>query len=126
MVITNKQKTCLVKFRTGQCMGHARKQLFFGRNSYPSNACPICNSLEANTWLHVLLECKQQHIHVLITNRHNRSVWEIHKLLVSNKVTRHYILMNAGIYNELPQENTIPTWLLIYMHMRHPKMPLQR
>ena len=73
-VITDKQKTCLVKFRTGQYMGHARKQLFFGRNAYSSNTCPICNSPEADTWLHVLLKCKQQHIHALITNRHNKTV----------------------------------------------------
>ena len=111
-IITYKQKTCIVKFQTGQYMGHAQKQLFFGRNAYPSNTCPICNSFEADTWLHVLLKCKQQHIHTLITNRHNKAVWEIRKLLVSNKVTRHYILMNACTYNELPQENTVPTWLL--------------
>ena len=93
-------------------MGHARKQLFFGRIAYPSHTCPICQSHEADTWLHVLLKCKQQHIHALITNRHNKAVWEIRKLLISNKVTRHYTLMNAGIYNNSPQENTIPPWLL--------------
>ena len=111
-IITDKQKTCLVKFRTGQYMGHARKQLFFGRTAYPSHTCPICNSSEADTWLHVLLKCKQQHIHALITNRHNKAVWEIRKLLISNKITRYYTLMNAGIYNDSPQENTVPTWLL--------------
>jgi ribonuclease HI len=58
-IITDRQKTCLIKFRTGQYMGHARKQLFFGRTAYPSHTCPICNSLEADTWLHVLLKCKQ-------------------------------------------------------------------
>jgi hypothetical protein len=73
-VITDKQKTCLVKFRTGQYMGHARKQLFFGRTAYPSITCPICNSPDADTWLHVLLKCKQQHIHALITTRHNKVV----------------------------------------------------
>ena len=26
------------------------------------------------TWLHVLLKCKQQHIHALVTNRHNKAV----------------------------------------------------
>ena len=112
LIITNKQKICLVKFRTGQYMGHARKQLFFGRNAYPSSTCPICNSLEVDTWLHVLLKCKQQHIHALLTNKHNKAIWEIRKLLVSNKATIHYVLMNAGTYKELPQENTIPTWLL--------------
>jgi hypothetical protein len=111
-LITDRQKTCLIKFRTGQYMGHARKQLFFGRTAYPSHTCPICNSVEADTWLHVLLKCKQQHIHALITNRHNKAVWEIRKLLVSNKITRHYILMNAGTYNDHPPENTVPTWLL--------------
>jgi hypothetical protein len=111
-IITDRQKTCLVKFRTGQYMGHARKQLFFGRAAYPSHTCPICNSVEADTWLHVLLKCKQQHIHALITNRHNKAVWEIRKLLVSNKITRHYILMNAGTYNDRPPENTVPPWLL--------------
>ena len=119
--ITNKLKTCLVKFRTGQYMGHAKKQLLFGRTAYPSHTCPICNSLEAYTWLHVLLKCKQQHIHALITNRHNKAVWEIRKLLISNKITRHYTLMNACIYNDSPQENTVPH----DPHMRHPKMSLQ-
>ena len=110
--ITDKQISCLVKFRTGQYMGHARKQLFFGRTAYPSHTCPICNSHEADTWLHVLLKCNQQHIHALITNRHNKVVWEIRKLIISNKITRYYRLMNAGIYNDSPQENTIPAWLL--------------
>ena len=55
-------------------MGQARKQLFFGRTAYPSHTCPICHSTEADTWLHVLLTCKQQHIHALITNRHNKAV----------------------------------------------------
>ena len=93
-------------------MGHARKQLFFGRIAYPSHTCPICNTQEADTWLHVLLKCKQQHIHALITKRHNKAVWEIRKLLISNKKTRYYTLMNACTYNELPQENTVPPWLL--------------
>ena len=88
-------------------MGHAWKQLFFGKDAYPSHTYPNCNSSEADTWLHVLLKCKQQHIHALITKRYNKAVWEIRNLLISNK-----ILMNTGTYNELPQENTIPTWLL--------------
>ena len=107
-----KQKTCLVKFRTGQYMGHARKRFFFGRIAYPSHTCPICNTLEACTWLHVLLKCKQQYIQALITKKHNKAVWEIRKLLISNKITRHYTLMNACIYNDSPQENRVPTWLL--------------
>jgi hypothetical protein len=39
--ITDKRRTCLVKFWIGQYMGHAHNQLFFGREAYPSNTCPI-------------------------------------------------------------------------------------
>ena len=38
--ITDKQKTCLVKFQTGQYMGHARKQLFFWHRSLPIKNVP--------------------------------------------------------------------------------------
>ena len=79
--ITDKQKTCLLKFRNGQYMGHARKQLFFGREAYPSKTCHVCISLEVDTWLHVLLKCKQQHMHALITKKHNKIVWELRKLI---------------------------------------------
>jgi hypothetical protein len=96
------KKTCLVKFRTGLYMGHARKQLLVGREAYPSNTCPIYNSLDADAWLHVLFKCKQQHIHVLITKRHNKAVWEIRKIIISNKISRHYTFINAGTYNGLP------------------------
>ena len=82
-------------------MGYARKQLFFGREAYPSNTRPICNSSDANTWLHVLLKCKQQHIHALITKRHNKAVWEIRKFIIFNKISRHYTL-NRGTYNRQP------------------------
>ena len=34
--ITDTQKTCLIKFRTGQYMGSFRKQLFFGVERFPS------------------------------------------------------------------------------------------
>ena len=42
--ITDSQKTCLIKFRTGQYMGNARKQTFFGHARFPSISCSICNS----------------------------------------------------------------------------------
>jgi hypothetical protein len=47
--ITDKQKSCLIKFRTGTYMGNAQKQLFFGRQTHPSITCPICNSYEPDT-----------------------------------------------------------------------------
>ena len=70
-------KKCLVKFQSKLYMGHAQKQLLFGKEDYPSKTCPNCNSLDADTWLYVLFKCKQQHIHALITKMHNKIVWEI-------------------------------------------------
>jgi hypothetical protein len=83
--ITDKQKSCLVKFRTRTYMGHAGKQLIFGRQRYPTITCPICNSYEPDIWLHKLLTCRQQHICSLHIKRHNKDVWEIRKLLISSK-----------------------------------------
>ena len=110
--ITNKQKSCLIKFRTGTYMGNARKQMFYGRQRYPSITCPICNSCELDTWLRVLLTCKQQHIHSLRVKRHNKAVGEIRKLLISSEKSRCFTLMNVGTFNNNPKENTIPSWLL--------------
>ena len=95
-------------------MGNARKQLFFGREAYPSITCSICNSLEPDTWLHVLLNCKQSHIHALRTKRHNKVVWTLRKLIVSSEQSRYYILMNVGTFKDNPSENTVPPWLLLY------------
>ena len=36
LTIAHKQETYLVRFQTRQYMGHAWKQLFFGREAYPS------------------------------------------------------------------------------------------
>ena len=93
-------------------MGNTRKQLFFGREAYPSITCSICNSLELDTWLHVLLNCKQNHIHAFRIKRHNKAVWVLRNLIVSSKHSRCYILMNARTYDNNPPKNTIPPWLL--------------
>ena len=83
-----------------------------GRQTYASTMCPIYNLYEPDTWLHVLLTCKQQHIHSLHVKRHNKIVWEIRKLLISSEKSRSYILMNVGTFNNTSQENTVPNWLL--------------
>ena len=110
--ITDKHKSCLIKFRTGTYMGNARKQLVFGHQRFPSITCPICNSLEPDTWLHVLLTCKQQHLHSLRVQRHNKAVREIRKLLLSSEQSRCFTLRNANTFNNNPQENIVPNWLL--------------
>ena len=93
-------------------MANARKQLFFGREAYPSITCSICNSLKPDTWLHVLLNCKQSYIYALCTKRHNKAVWALRNFLVLSKHSTCYILMNVGTFNDNPLENTVPTWLL--------------
>jgi len=94
-------------------MGNARKQLLFGRERFPSISCSICNSADAHTWLHALLKCSSHHhIHTIRVKRHNKAVWEIKKLILSLQKSRCYTLMNAGTFNNNPQENTVPPWLL--------------
>ena len=93
-------------------MSNAQKQLFFGREAYPSITSSICNSLEPNMWLHILLNCRQSHIHALRTKRYNKAIWALRKLIVSSKHSKYYILMNARTFNDNPLENTVPLWLL--------------
>ena len=93
-------------------MGNARKQTFFGHAWFPSISCSICNSTNPDTWLHVLLHCQNRYIHGLIVKRHNEAVWEICKLIITSNISRCFIQMNAGIFNDKPQENTVPSWLL--------------
>ena len=93
-------------------MGQAIKQTFFGRQRFLTITYPICNSYKPDTWLHVLLTCKHQHIHSLHVKIHNKAVWEIRKLLISSENPRCYTLMNADTFDDDPQENTVPNWLL--------------
>jgi hypothetical protein len=75
-------------------MGNARKQLFFGPQRFPSITCSICTSPEPDTWKHVLLHCRQR------------------SLLTHSKVSRSFILTNAGTFQNNPPENMVPAWLL--------------
>jgi hypothetical protein len=68
--------------------------------------------IQPDTGLHILLCCKEPHIHKLRINRHNKVVQEIRKLLISNAKSRCFILTNAGKIDGQPQENTVPNWLL--------------
>jgi hypothetical protein len=106
--VTNSQITCLLKFCYNQYMGNARKQLFFGPILYLSITCSVCNSLEIDTWPHVLLSCTNPYIHAFRIKCHNKLVSEIRKLLVSSSYSCSYILMNAGIHDTKPPDNTVP------------------
>jgi hypothetical protein len=63
--VTDSQIFCLLKFQYNQYMGNACKQLFFGPILYLSITCSICNSPEIDTWLYVLFNCTNPHIHAL-------------------------------------------------------------
>ena len=110
--ITGAQKTNILKFRTCQYMGNARKKLFFGRERFLSIICSICNSVDADTWLHLLLKCTHHHIHAIRVKRHNKTIGKLRKLILSSQKSRCYTLMNAGAFNNNPQENTVPPRLL--------------
>lgn len=48
--------------------------------------------------------------HQLLHVHHQISRRNMYKLSISNKISRHYTLMNACTYNRLPQENTVPLY----------------
>jgi hypothetical protein len=68
--------------------------------------------IQPDTWLHVLLCCKEPNIHRLRISRHNKAVHEIRKLLISNTKSRCFTLINARKSDGQTQENTVPNWLL--------------
>jgi hypothetical protein len=92
-------------------MGNARKYLFWNK-LFPNINCSLCRMTQPYTWLHILLCCTEPHIYKLCINRHNKAVYEIHKLLISNTKSRCFILVNVGKFDGQTQENTVPNWLL--------------
>jgi hypothetical protein len=110
--VTDSQITQLLKFRYGQYMGNARKHLFWNE-LFPNINCSLCRMTQPDTWLHILLCCTEPNIHKLRINRHNKAVYEIRKLLISNTKSRCLTLVNADKSNGQPQENTVPNWLLL-------------
>jgi hypothetical protein len=111
--ISETQIKQLLKFRTNQYMGNARKYLLWFIR-YSTINCSLCNTNAVDTWLHVLLACPQPHLYALRIKRHNKAVWEIRKLLISSPLSRCMMLMNAGYYNKNPPDNIVPSWLLPY------------
>jgi ribonuclease HI len=109
--ISESQIKQLIKFRTNQYMGNARKHLFWPLR-YPNITCSLCSTNEVDTWPHVLLKCPQPHLHALRIKRHNKVVWELRKLITSSPTSRCMILMNVGYFNNNPPDNTVPQWLL--------------
>lgn len=51
----------------------------FGKEPCPLRLYPICNSLDIDASLHMLLKCKQQYIHAQIKNRYNKSCLQTKK-----------------------------------------------
>jgi hypothetical protein len=59
--------------------------------------------------------CPQPHLHALRIKHHNKTVWEIHKLLLSSPLSCCLILMNAGSFNNKLPDSTVPSWFLPYI-----------
>ena len=93
-------EACLLTLRYGQYMGNGRKELFLGREMYRSITCCICNSVEPQISLHVLLNCRESRIRDLGSERHNKAVWAVRELPIKSKHCRCYILMNVGTFND--------------------------
>ena len=109
--ISETQIKQLIKFRTNQYMGNARKHLLWPLR-YSNIACSLCTTNYVDTWPHVLLNCPQPHLHTLRVKRHNKAVWELRKLLISSPISRYMTIMNVGYFNSNPPENTVLAWLL--------------
>ena len=99
-LMNDSREAWLLTLRHGQYMGNGIKELFLGREMYRSITCCICNSVEPQTSLHILLNCRISCIHDLGRERHNKAVWAIRKLPIKSKHYRHYILMNVGTFND--------------------------
>jgi hypothetical protein len=80
-ILQDSQITCFLKFKYNKYMGNALKQLFFGPVSYPHIISSIFPSLDPDTWKYVLLSCIQPHLHALQVKRHNKTVWQLQKLI---------------------------------------------
>ena len=105
--ITKAQIKQLLKFRIGQYIGNTCKHLFWPTKC-PNPNCEVCHLQEKDTWVHVLFKCNNHIIHGFIVQRYNKVVWEIHKLLLSNPITRCYTIMNAGKFMSSSPDNTVP------------------
>jgi hypothetical protein len=81
--ISETQIKQLMKFRTNQYMGNARKYLFWPLR-YPNITCSLYTTNVVDTWPHVLLSCPQPHLHALRIKCHNKIIWELRKLLMSS------------------------------------------
>ena len=110
--ITYSQKTNLLKFRIGRYMGSASKQLIVGMRRFLSITCLICNSFDAETWHHVFLNVINTTYMPLESKDITKQYGKLGTLSLSSQKSRCYTLMNARTFNNNPQENTIPIWLL--------------
>jgi hypothetical protein len=75
-------------------MGNARKHLFWSE-FFPNINCLLCRMIQPDTWLHILLCCKEPRIYKLCINKHNKAIHEIRKLLISNTKSQCFTLVNA-------------------------------
>jgi lipid II:glycine glycyltransferase (peptidoglycan interpeptide bridge formation enzyme) len=68
------------------------------------------------------------HVHKYTLNniqitQHNKTIWHVHMLLLSNSTTRDILLMNVGTYSGSPQEYNpyMASMILYYKTMLMPR-----
>ena len=80
---------------------------------------PIYNSTDIMTWQHVLLKRKQQHVHVLITIKHNKSYGTTKASYIKQSIqTLHAHECRNSQLLTIPREHTI-----IMATSKHPTAP---
>ena len=92
-------------------MGNHRKNIFWPI-THPNPNCTLCHKNERDTWPHLLSTCEHPFLKGLRIARHNKAVHLLTQTLQANKNTRFFTLTNAGNFNNQPQEQTVPGWLL--------------
>jgi hypothetical protein len=94
-----------------QYMGNHRKNIFLPVTHQNPNYT-LCHKNERDTWSHLLSTCEHPFLKGLRIAQHNKAVHLIIQTLQANKNTKFFTLTNVGNFNNQPQEQTIPGWLL--------------
>ena len=100
-------------------MGNQRKHSIWP-TQFPSPLCNLCSLQEIDTCLYLFSMCMNTTLNNIPKTRHNKVVWQIHKLLLSHSSTRDTFVMNVGTHLGSPPKNIIPPWLYPCLYSTRP------
>jgi hypothetical protein len=109
-LIIDPQIIQLLNFKIKQYMGNARKSTFYS-TLYSNINCLLCDMQSIDTWPHLILAYVDPNIYKLKLKKHNNAIWELHKFFASIKTSKCYRYVHVGRKNNIPQDNTVPSWL---------------